>query len=165
MSTASVFASGPRLDYPSDGDGTQEENDCWVNGYDSGFAGKYDSDRAKECLEEGGDQYNKSWDIGCRDGGFNESQCADFINNPVEIEDYGALKGENDRTCYDAGREDGEAGRPFNKERDDGCYEFDDISNGYEGGYQGGCETHSTPSTVNYYMKTRGIIVLTIQIM
>ena len=109
----------------------------------------------------------KSWDIGCRDGGkFNESQCADFINNPVEIEDYGALKGENDRTCYDAGREDGEAGRPFNKERDDGCYEFDDISNGYEGGYQRGCETHSTLHlAVNYYMKTRGIIVLTIQIM
>jgi hypothetical protein len=31
--------------------------------------------------------------------------------------------------------------------RDEGCYEFDDISNGYEGGYQFGCETHTAEST------------------
>ena len=65
--TTDVSASGPRLDYPNDGDGTQEENDCWINGYDSGFAGKYDSDRAKECYEEGGDSYNESWDVACED--------------------------------------------------------------------------------------------------
>ncbi len=41
---ASVFASGPRLD--SGDDATQEEHDCWVDGYDSGFAGKYDSDKS-----------------------------------------------------------------------------------------------------------------------
>jgi hypothetical protein len=48
---SSVFAGGPRLDYPYPG--TDEEADCWVDGYDAGFAGKYDKDRAKECLEDG----------------------------------------------------------------------------------------------------------------
>jgi hypothetical protein len=43
MSTASVFAGGPRLDYPEDA--TEEGADCWVDGYDAGFAGKYDKNR------------------------------------------------------------------------------------------------------------------------
>jgi hypothetical protein len=88
--TTNVYAGGPRLDYGDDV--TEEAADCWVQGYDSGFAGKYDSDRAKECLENGDDAYNRSWDYACRDGGFNENQCADFINNPVEIDDYEALR-------------------------------------------------------------------------
>ena len=41
--TTNVYASGPRLDYPSPG--TEEEADCWVDGYDAGFLGQYDSDR------------------------------------------------------------------------------------------------------------------------
>ena len=41
--TASVFATGIRGD--SDEDATAEESRCWVNGYDSGFAGKYDKDK------------------------------------------------------------------------------------------------------------------------
>ena len=44
--TSNVFAGGPRLDYPEDVN--EEGADCWVDGYDAGFAGKYDSDRAKE---------------------------------------------------------------------------------------------------------------------
>ena len=142
--TSNVFATGIRGD--SDEDATAEEYGCFINGYDSGFAGKYDRDRARECIEHD-DQYNFTWAIGCEDSTRTESECGDLINNPVQIQDYEALKGENDRTCYDAGTEDGETGKPFNEERDDGCYEFDDIGGGYEGGYQFGCETHTTESS------------------
>jgi len=142
--TASVFATGIR--YDSAEGSTVEEADCWVNGYDSGFAGKYDKDRAKECIDHD-DNYNETWAIGCKDSLRTEKECGELINNPVEIEDYKTLKGENNYACYHAGREDGEAGKPFNEERDDGCYEFDDNSGGYEGGYQGGCETHTVEST------------------
>jgi hypothetical protein len=31
--------------------------------------------------------------------------------------------------------------------REDGCYEFEGIGGGYEGGYQWGCETHTAEST------------------
>ena len=91
--TANVYASGPRLDYPSPG--TDEEADCWVDGYDAGFLGQYDSDRAKECLEEGGDSYNESWGYACRDGGFNENECNDSINNPVDLGNHDQLQKEN----------------------------------------------------------------------
>jgi hypothetical protein len=43
--------------------------------------------------------------------------------------------------------DDGEAGKPFNKDRDGGCYEFNDLFGGYEGGYQSGCETHTTEAS------------------
>ena len=45
-----VSAGGPRLDYYSDS--TKEGAACWVDGYDSGFAGKYDRQRADECANE-----------------------------------------------------------------------------------------------------------------
>ena len=32
--------------------------DCWVNGYDDGFAGKYDEDRGRECEKIGSDNYD-----------------------------------------------------------------------------------------------------------
>jgi hypothetical protein len=51
----SAFASGPRLD--TGDDATREEHDCWVDGYDSGFAGKYDCDRGRECIDHS-DNYN-----------------------------------------------------------------------------------------------------------
>lgn len=54
--TANVYAGGPRLDYNDDS--TEEGAYCWVDGYDAGFAGKYDKNRAKECFENGQDQYN-----------------------------------------------------------------------------------------------------------
>jgi hypothetical protein len=141
-----VYASGIRGD--SGGDATDKEHRCWVNGYDSGFAGKYDKDRANECREhEDVYNYNWTWDKGCEDSTRTEAECNELINNPVEIDDFKALKGENDRACYDAGQEDGKAYRPFNEEREDGCYEFNDIGGGYEGGYQFGCEQHTTEST------------------
>ena len=123
---AAAFAGGPRLDNYSDS--TKEGADCWVDGYDSGFAGKYDKDRADECANEKYDEYNAAWPNACRDGGHTEEECNDFKNNPVEIEDFEALEGENDGTCYDAGREDGIANKPFNKDRDKGCTEFDGIN-------------------------------------
>ena len=112
-----VSAGGPRLDYYSDS--TKEGAACWVDGYDSGFAGKYDRQRADECSNEKYDEYNRSWGYACRDGGHTEEECNDFKNNPVDILDFEALKGENDRTCYDVGQEYGAAGKPFNEERDD----------------------------------------------
>jgi hypothetical protein len=138
-----VSATGVRHDWLDDA--TAEEVECWTNGYDSGFAGKYDNDRARECLDDD-DNYNKTWAIGCKDSQRTEAECGKLINNPVEIEDFEALKSENDRTCYDTGIEDGKAST-YNEDRDKGCYEFDDISRGYIGGFQFGCETHTTESS------------------
>ena len=147
---SNVYAGGPRLDYPYPG--TDEEADCWVDGYDAGFAGKYDKHRAKECLGDGGDSYNESWDGACRDGSYTENECADFINNPVvDLGDHEQLKEENTQACYDAGREDGESNKPFNKERDSGCAEFGD----YGGGYQLGCETHTTQASCELLYKEK----------
>jgi hypothetical protein len=140
---SNVFATGIRGD--SGDDATLEESKCWVNGYDSGFAGKYDNQRARDCINED-NNYNKTWTIGCEDSTRTEAECGVLINNPVEIQDYEALKSENDRTCYDAGVEDGKAST-YNKDRDDGCYEFDDLNDGYEGGFQFGCETHTAESS------------------
>jgi hypothetical protein len=89
----------------------------------------------------------KLWAFGCEDSLRPEEECGELINNPVEIEDYSKLKDENARTCYDAGQEDGRAGKPFNADRNDGCYEFEGINGGYRGGYQRGCETHTTESS------------------
>ena len=55
------FAGGPRLD-SSDG-GTAEDAQCWVDGYDAGFAGKYDKGRADECINEEYDEYNAAGDM------------------------------------------------------------------------------------------------------
>jgi hypothetical protein len=140
-----VYATGIR--YDSDEDANAEEASCWVNGYDSGFAGMYDRDRARECIEDGDDAYNRTWSIGCKDSLRTEEECGELINNPVEIDDFEVLADQNQRICYESGREDGENNRPFNEERDDGCYEFDDLSGGYEGGYQSACENHDTETT------------------
>ena len=142
MSTASVFASGPRLDYPEDGDATEIVNDCWVNGYDSGFAGKYDSERAIECYE-GGDAYNSSWDGACEDATRTEKECNEIMNNTVEIQDYEELINEINVACRNDGTEDAEADKPFNKDRDTGCDEFDDQ---YGDAYKAACESYNTES-------------------
>jgi hypothetical protein len=34
--------------------------ECWVDGYDAGFVGKYDKDRAQECKDIPGDQFKSS---------------------------------------------------------------------------------------------------------
>ncbi|MGH9950508.1 MAG: hypothetical protein ACRD5J_02700 [Nitrososphaeraceae archaeon] len=141
---SNVSASGIRHD--SGDDATAEESHCWIDGYDSGFAGKYDSDRALECIEHS-DNYDDMWAFGCEDAFRTEAECGDLMNNPVEIEDFEALEAENDRICHDAGVDDGKAGEPVNEDRRNGCSEFDGIGGGYRGGYQFGCETHTTQAS------------------
>jgi hypothetical protein len=46
---SNVFASGPRLDYDERYEDVPGAPECWVDGYDAGFAQKYDKDRAQEC--------------------------------------------------------------------------------------------------------------------
>jgi hypothetical protein len=111
-------------------------------GYDSGFAGKYDKDRADECQNEEDDEYNEAWNHSCEDGGYTEAECNGFKNNLVEIEDYDVLKNENDITCNEAGREDGKVG-VFNEERNNGCMEYGD----YKEQFQLTCENNSTESS------------------
>ena len=55
---SAAFAGGPRLDWPEDSSDVGKA--CWVEGYDTGFAGKYDKGRADECADEN-DEYNRSW--------------------------------------------------------------------------------------------------------
>jgi hypothetical protein len=99
-STSDAYTGGPRLDYPSDS--TREGADCWVDGYDAGFAG-----RADECANED-NEYNRSWDYACRDGGHTEDECNGFKDNPVEIENHESLQQENTQACFNDGRKDGE---------------------------------------------------------
>jgi hypothetical protein len=157
VSSGNVSASGPRLDYPEDGEASEEANECHLNGYDSGFAGKYDSERARYCYENGGDAYNFAWGIGCEDSSRTEKECGELINNPIELEeeDYGELKDENATFCYDTGQEDGEAGKPYNEGIEDGCYEFGGINRDYTAGYQSGCEKHTTQASCELLYKDK----------
>lgn len=145
-----VYTGGPRGDSPENA--SEEVYDCWANGFDSGFAGKYDSDRASWCYENGDDAYNDVWDVGCKYGSHIEEECNDIRNNPVEIEDFSKLVGENNRSCYNAGFEDGETGKPFNKDRNSYCNEYDRR---YEAGYQNGCETHTAESSCELLYKDK----------
>jgi hypothetical protein len=139
-----VYAGGPRLD--SGDDATDEEHDCWVDGFDSGFAGKYDSVRARECIEHD-DNYNGMWAFGCEESTRTEAECNEIMNNPVEIEDFEALYDENKSDCYYAGIDEGKASNvsnAYNKVRADGCSEF---GSRYKEGFQFGCETHTTQAS------------------
>jgi hypothetical protein len=128
-----VFAGGPRLDWPEDS--TSEGKDCWVNGYDAGFAGKYDKARADRCAQEN-DEYNRSWNYACRDGGYTPAECNNFKNNSVSIVSE-SLQEENRRGCYDDGFRDGKV-TSFDKNRSTACYEY---SSSYEDGFSAGCRS------------------------
>lgn len=65
----------------------------WVDGYDAGFAGKYDKDRAGKCNEIEGDQYNAVWGYGCNYAGYTEQECNDIKEGNDSI-DYDFLKEE-----------------------------------------------------------------------
>ncbi|MGH9990396.1 MAG: hypothetical protein ACREAS_08170, partial [Nitrososphaera sp.] len=152
-SVSSVFAGGPRLDYPEDGDAPQESNDCWREGYDSGFAGKFDRDRNDECQEEDEDNYyNFGWAVGCEDGHHNTTRtetgrtvrkCIVIMNNPVEIEDFGALTQEINTECRLDGEQDYKDDKPFHKERSSACGEF---GSNYRDGYESKCQQNYTES-------------------
>ncbi|MGE5662376.1 MAG: hypothetical protein ACM3X1_09050 [Ignavibacteriales bacterium] len=133
-----VYASGPRLDYDEAYADIPGAPECWVDGYDAGFAQKYDKDRADECADIPGDQYNASWGYGCIDSGLTEADCNDIKDNPQDIENYEALQEENRRACYDDGYEDGRNSNSFNKDRDSACSEY---SNSYESGFSAGCQS------------------------
>ena len=135
--TANVYAGGPRLDWPEDS--TDEGKDCWVEGYDAGFAQKYDKDRADRCAQEN-DEYNRSWGYACIDSGLTKLDCDQIKDNPTDL-DHESLKEENTSTCVNDGYEDGKADRPFNKDRSSACSEY---GNTYRSNYQTGCESHST---------------------
>jgi hypothetical protein len=145
--TSIVSAGGPRLDWPEDS--TSEGKDCWVDGYDAGFGGKYDKDRADRCALED-DEYNRSWSYACKDGGFTPSECDGFKNKPVDIEDHEAIQQENAQNCWNDGYEDGKADNPFNKDRASGCSEY---SPDYESGYQSGCIIDSTEDSCELLIK------------
>ena len=118
--TANVYAGGPRLDWPEDS--SDEGKDCWVEGYDAGFAGKYDKERADRCAQEN-DEYNRSWGYACIDGGLTKLDCDQIKDNPTNLENE-SLKEENTSGCFNDGLEDGKAHRPFNKDRASACSEY-----------------------------------------
>ena len=132
----SVYASGPRFD--SYDDSTDEGARCWVNGYDAGFANKYDKDMTDECSKEKYDEYNAAWSYACIDSGLTKLDCEQIKDNPVDIQDHELLEQEITQACYNDGLEDGKADRPFNKDRDKGYSEF---GNPYEDAYKLGCQT------------------------
>ena len=135
---ANVYAGGPTLDYDERYEDVPGAPECWVDGYDAGFAQKYDKDRADECADIPGDQYNASWGYGCIDSGLTEADCNDIKDNPQDIENHEALQEENRRACYDDGYEDGKNSNSFNNDRDNGCSEY---GNAYEGGFSVGCQS------------------------
>ena len=57
MSVSTVYAGGPRLDNDEAYADIPGAGECWVDGWDDGANGEYNSNRASEC-EDKGDQYN-----------------------------------------------------------------------------------------------------------
>jgi hypothetical protein len=133
-----VNAGGPRLDYDERYEDIPGAPECWVDGYDAGFAGDYDRNRADECKDIPGDQYNRSWPYGCKDGGLTEGECNEIKSDPDDNINHESLQEENRRNCYDDGYEDGKNSNSFNNDRDSGCSEY---SNSYQTGFKAGCQS------------------------
>jgi hypothetical protein len=148
LTSGAAFAGGPRGDSPEDS--TREGVNCWVDGFDAGFAGKYDQERANECQNQEGDEYNSVWGHGCDYTTYTEDKCAGFKNNPVNIEDHESLSQENAQNCWNDGYEDGKADNPFNKDRASGC---DEYTPDYEGGYNSGCIIDTTEASCELLIK------------
>ena len=90
-----VNAGGPRLDYDERYEDVPGAPECWVDGYDAGFAGDYDRNRADECKDIPGDQYNRSWPYGCKDGGLTEGECNEIKSDPDDNINHESLQEEN----------------------------------------------------------------------
>jgi len=133
-----IYAGGPRLDYDERYKDIPGAPECWVDGYDAGFAGVYDKDRANECNNILGDEYNRSWPYGCIDSGLTEGECNDIKNDPDDNVNHESLQEQNRRNCYDDGFEDGKISNSFNKDRDSACSEY---GNAYENGFTAGCQS------------------------
>jgi hypothetical protein len=133
LPTSLIYASGPRFDSPEDR--PQEYRDCYRDGWEQGFAGMYDSDRASECYETGLDWYNKIWNDACTQT-RSEDDCNDKRNDPVDVQENNEELGEqNRRYCYDLGYEDGQD-HPFNRDLYEGCLDYVDT---YYPGFIDGC--------------------------
>jgi hypothetical protein len=94
---SNVYAGGPRLDYSETYEDVPGAPVCWVDGYDAGFAGKYDKDRAQECKDIPGDQYNASWIYGCEGAGLTEKECSDIKEGNNDDINHESLQEENRR--------------------------------------------------------------------
>ena len=127
-----VYAGGPRGDGPENA--SPEADRCYIHGYDSGFAGKYDADRAENC-EEHDDWYNKSWNNGCNDAGYIPKECDDFRNNPVQVNGW-TIADENTIWCWSSGYWDGRGRPAFDKDKASGCSEYGSL---YDNGFMEGC--------------------------
>ena len=134
---SNVYASGPRLDYDERSVDVPGAPECWVDGYDAGFAGVYDKDRANECNNIPGDQYNRSWPYGCKDRGLTEGECNDIKNDLDDDVNHESLQEQNRRDCYDDGYEDG-LDHPYDHERGNACNEY---GRAYHNGFINGCVT------------------------
>jgi hypothetical protein len=117
-----VYGGGPRLDYDEAYADVPGAPECWVDGYDAGFANKYDEDR--------------SWPYGCIDSGLTELECNNVKNNSDNANiNHESLQEENRRNCYDDGYEDGK-NNPFDQDRNQGC---SDYGRAYYNGFIDGC--------------------------
>jgi hypothetical protein len=134
--TVDAFAGGPRGDYDERYEDVPGAPECWVDGYDAGFAQKYDKVRADECADIPGNQYNASWNYGCIDSGLTKTDCDIIKDNPVDTGDPKSLEEENRRTCYDDGYEDGKT-NTYDREREQSCSEFGDP---YRDGFMAACQ-------------------------
>ena len=133
-----VYASGPRLDYDERYEDVPGAPECWVDGYDAGFAQRYDEDRANECNRIPGDQYNASWQYGCIDSGLTKTDCNQIKEDPQDLGSHAQLQEENRRDCYDDGYEDGKNSNSFDDDRGSSCSEY---GNAYEDGFSAGCQS------------------------
>jgi hypothetical protein len=129
-----AYSGGPRLDYDEAYKDVPGAPECWVNGYDAGFAGKYDKNRAVECKKIDGDQYNTAWIYGCEQAGYTHGQCNNFKTNSETL-DHEKLNEENAAKCRNDGYQDG-LKKLFDFSSNQGC---DDYGNSYYKGFMEGC--------------------------
>lgn len=82
LTTANLYASGPRLDYDEALADFPRATECWIDSYDAGFGQKYDENEADECNDIPGDQYKASWKYGCIDSRLTKTDCDQIKDNP-----------------------------------------------------------------------------------
>lgn len=133
-----VYASGPRLNYSETYEDVLGAPECYVDGYDAGFANKYDKDRAQECNDIPGDQYNAGFGYGCIDSGLTKQDCDDIKEGDDDLGSHEQLQEENRRNCYDDGYQDGNDSNSYDSDRASGCSEY---SSSYTDGFSAGCQS------------------------
>ena len=144
-----VYAGGPRFD-SAEGE-SDFVQDCYRDGYESGFTHAYNKDRANECKEKGKDWYNITWDAACINSGQTVQNCdktKERIKNgdlpeldrertfgrceiqskglACDIENVDDLGNQNVANCWDDGYSDGR-NNPFDHDRDKGCTDYQHV--------------------------------------